>query len=547
MLTDKIKGAILRKTALLLVGVSCTLTIWSQTVSDARNMLLRERYNSGEAMLHQLIKNDPTNAEAWYWLTQSYLQQNKTKEIKDSLTRVPADLRKQPLMSVAMGHVLLRDKQVAEAAAYFNAALKETKQKNPAILQAVALSQYDAEAGDANYGVELVKKALKRDKRNPALYVLLGDLYRKLQNGSASYSAYEQALSLDPQNAVAKYKLGKIFLSQNNAEFYLKYFKEAVQADSLYNPALYQLYYYYYFRDVNVAMDYLKKYTNASDYSINNEYMMTDLLYASRKYEEAIKSANTFIRKHGENAEPRLYKLIAYSYKEMNDPDSAATYMNRYFSREADSNYVIKDYEVMGEIYTSLEGQQDSAVFYYGKASLLAANDTIRSGYYKKLADLYKGVKDYKKQAEWLGKYYAISPGNSNVDLFNWGVAHYMAKEYETADSVFGVYEEKYPDQRFGYYWRARSNAALDSTMEKGLAIPHYENVIRISEQDTTDDVNRKRLIEAYGYMAAFKANTEKDVPAAIAYFEKLVAIDPTNSDAKRYIEILKKSMAGNQ
>lgn len=547
MPTDKINGVIFKTAALLLVSVLCTVTGWSQTLNDAKNMLLRERFNSAEAMLHQLIKNDPTNEEAWYWLTQSYLQQNKIKEIKDSLSKVPADLLKQPLMSVAMGHVLLREKQVSEATTYFNAALKETRQRNPAILQAVALSQYDAEAGDANFGVELINKALKRDKRNPALYILLGDLYRKLQNGSESYRAYEQALKLDPNNAIAKFKLGKIFLSQNNADYYVKYFKEAVQADSLYTPALYQLYYYYYFRDVNVAMDYLKKYTKASDYSINNEYMMTDLLYASRKYEEAIESAKTFIRKHGENAEPRLYKLIAYSYKEMDDPNSAATYMSRYFSREADSNYVIKDYEAMGEIYAALDGKEDSAAFFYGKASVLAPNDTVRSAYYKKLADLYKEVKDYSKQAEWLGKYYAISPGNSNVDLFNWGVAHYMAKDYEKADSIFAVYEDKYPDQRFGYYWRARSNAALDSTMEKGLAIPHYQNVIRISEQDTTDDVNKKRLIEAYGYLAAYKANIEKDVPAAISYFEKLVGIDPTNSDAKRYIEILKKSMAGNQ
>ena len=43
------------------------------------------------------------------------------------------------------------------------------------------------------------------------------------------------------------------------------YIKEAVAADSLYSPALYQLYYYYYFRDVNVALNYLEKYGRSSD------------------------------------------------------------------------------------------------------------------------------------------------------------------------------------------------------------------------------------------------------------------------------------------
>jgi tetratricopeptide (TPR) repeat protein len=537
----------MKKTALFFLSIFASFILCAQSLDEARQLLIHERYTSANQVLHQALKNDPANAEAWYLLTQVYLQQNKQKEIKDSLMKAPADVVNQPMGAVAMGHVLLKNNEVPEATKYFDAALKETRHKNPAVLQAVAKAHYDAEAGNANYGVELVNKAIKRDKRNPALYNLLGDLYRKLGNGSASYRAYEQALEIDPNNAVAKYKLGKIFISQNNPDFYLKYFKEAVAADPSYAPALYELYYYYYFRDVNVAMDYLKKYIQASDYDLKNEYMMTDLLYASRKYQEAIESAKTFISKHGEKAEPRLYKLIAYSYKELKQPENALTYMNRYFTEAADSNYVVKDYEAMAEIYAALENKKDSAAHYYIKASELAPNDTLRADYYKKLAGLYKELKDYKNEAEWLGKYYAISPGTSNVDLFNWGVAHYMAKEYAQADSVFGVYEEKYPEQRFGYYWRARSNAALDSTMEKGLAIPHYLNVIRISEQDTTDATNKKRLIEAYGYLAAYKANTEKDFPTAVSYFEKLLALDPTNEDAKKYIEILKKSIAGNQ
>ena len=42
----------------------------------------------------------------------------------------------------------------------------------------------------------------------------------------------------------------------------------------------------------------------------------------------------------------------------------------------------------------------------------------------------------------------------NNVDIFSWGVADYNAQNYVKADSIFGLYAAKYPDQTFGYYWR---------------------------------------------------------------------------------------------
>jgi hypothetical protein len=47
-------------------------------------------------------------------------------------------------------------------------------------------------------------------------------------------------------------------------------------------------------------------------------------------------------------------------------------------------------------------------------------------------------------------------------------------------------------------------------------------------------------LGKAYGYLGGYEANTRKDYPASLAWFEKLLQADPENADAKRYIEILK-------
>jgi tetratricopeptide (TPR) repeat protein len=537
----------MKKIATLLLAIASQLALYAQSLPEAKDMLMHERTATATEMLKDILNREPENVEAWYWLTEAYLTQEKLKEIKDTLKSAPASLANTPLMLAARGHLLLLDNNAQEAKQVFDQALKQTRQKDPEVLRAVAFAHFDADSGDTNFALELVNKAIKRDKGNPELYILLGDIYRKQANGSAAYRAYEKAISLDPRNAAAKYKLGKIFLSQNNPEMYVKYFKEAIAADSSYAPALYELYYYYYFRDVREAMNYLQRFINASDPNPEHEYMVTDLLYASRKYEEAIKHATALIDKQGGAATPRLYKLVAYSYQELKMPEKAAAYMQQYFKSENDSNFLAKDFELMGAVYASMEEKSDSAEWYYKKAIGKTENDTLKWDFYKKLADLYTQNKNYSKQAEWLGNYYSSYPSASNRDLFDWGVASYMAKNYKKADSVFALYEEKYPDQRFGYYWRARSNAALDTNMEKGLAIPHYLKVIEFAEKDTTDEVNRKRLIESYAYLAAYKANTVKDYAAAIEYFNKLLMIQPDNADARRYIQILQKNVEGNK
>jgi len=58
--------------------------------------------------------------------------------------------------------------------------------------------------------------------------------------------------------------------------------------------------------------------------------------------------------------------------------------------------------------------------------------------------------------------------------------------------------------------------------MSTGMAIPHYLKLIEIAGKDTANRTSRKHLIEAYGYIAAYDANTKKDYPSAIEYFEKI-------------------------
>jgi Tfp pilus assembly protein PilF len=71
----------------------------------------------------------------------------------------------------------------------------------------------------------------------------------------------------------------------------------------------------------------------------------------------------------------------------------------------------------------------------------------------------------------------------------------------------------------------------------------HCTSCTTILEKDTNNKTNKKWLIEAYGYLAAYETNQVKDYKTATENLKKILAIDPENKDAQQYISILEKKI----
>ena len=233
----------MKQVFLLIVFVSGGYGIYAQSLQDAKTLMYYERYNSASELLRDLIKNDPRNTEAWYLLTRCYLKDDKIPSFWDTIPAIPPDLENSPYIACAKGDVLLRHGKKDSAAKFFNLAINQSRQRDPAILLAVAIAHIRADSGNALYALDLLSKAIKLDKKNPVLYVEQGNAYRRLQNGTEAYKAYARAIELNAAYAEASYRLGKLFATQNNPEMYLKYFRQAVATDSAYAPAWYALYF----------------------------------------------------------------------------------------------------------------------------------------------------------------------------------------------------------------------------------------------------------------------------------------------------------------
>lgn len=533
----------MKKISILSIAILGAFALQAQTVEQGAQQIYYERLQSAENIFNQLVKQDPNNSTAWYYLEKDYLLEDKLDKATESIQSAPETIKSQPWYKVAYGTVLLQQGKKDEAANYFNDALKETKEKDAGILAAVADAHVNAKAGDANYAIDLLDKAIKRDKKNPSLYVLQGDAYMKLSNGSEAFKAYQEATKVDDKYAQAYHKLGEIFVSQKNPETYVDYFQKAIAADPNYAPSLYRLYVHEFNRNPAKAMEYYNQYLAKSDHSIENEYDLADLFFINKQFDKAIQKADAVVKAEGEKVQPRLYKLISYSYAEQKDSTKAYDYIQKYFEKEVDSNMVAKDYLLRGDLYAALNDNDSLAFVYYDKAVSLEKNTAELENYYKKFAELAAANKNFSQQAKWLGKYFTSTDKGTNIDLFNWGLAHYRAEEFVAADSVFGIYVAKYPEQSFGYYWQAKAKALQDKDMAQGLAIPAYLKLVEVLEKNPTDPNYKKWMVESFAYLAAYETNTEKDYAEAVNYFEKVLKVDPENTDAKKYIDLLAKNI----
>src|SRR6218665_537408 len=221
----------MKKTALIFSFVNVSFALSAQSIADGKSYLENERYASAESAFHAVLNQQPANAEAWYLLTSTYFKQELANEAADTLALAPPSVHEDPYYLVAYGGLLLNTDKADSANHYFEQAISLTKSKDAGILAAVAEAHIESAKGNPDYALQVLEKALKRDKKNAGLLVLQGNAYRRLHKGSEAYQAYQEAIGLDKNSPNAYFQLGRIFLTQKNAEMYIDYFNKSIAAD----------------------------------------------------------------------------------------------------------------------------------------------------------------------------------------------------------------------------------------------------------------------------------------------------------------------------
>jgi tetratricopeptide (TPR) repeat protein len=536
--------------SLIVVAVS-TGALLAQSVEQGKKFLYYLRYKSAKDQFDKVLAANPNSLDAVYWLGQTMLADKNQAGARDLYQKTLMSNGAAPLVLVGMGHIELLEGKTNDARQRFETAISLSKGKDIDVLNAIGIANADpnAKAGDPVYAIEKLNTATQiKNFKNPLTYVIMGDAYRKQVDGGNAVTAYQKALAIDPKYAEAQYKIGKIYLTQNNKDYFLPAFEKAIELDPAYAPAYYELYYYWYWHgDVDKSSQNFDKYLAVTDQKPSDEYDKTSLLYVRKKFAEAITVSQQKIKTEGANADPRYYRLMAYSYNDMGDSVNAKKALDDFFAKQKPEGYVPMDYTFRAQLLSKFPGNEAEAFKSYEKAIEL---DTVMQNKLNLMTDasaLAKKMGNRVEQARWLGKVYYTDPKANKTDLYNYGFAYYQAAQYDSSLAIFGRYKTQYPDEIFGYLWGAKSAAAIDTTLAKGMAVSDYQKLIEVAKK--TDSVKYKsQIIGALFYLAQYSNDIKKDKDAAINYLTQVTYIDQPGSafydQAKKFIDVLSKPPA---
>lgn len=521
-------------------------SLFSQSIDEGKKFLDYERYTSARNVFSKLVAADPNNIEATYWLGETYLDDPDSTDIAFARNLFQKTLQahpNEPLLIVGMGEIDLIDGKKEDARNKFETAISIPKKKDQApVLIAVGRANVNESNGDPVYAIDKLNQAADRDKKNPEIFNLLGDAYRKMIDGANATISYQRALDLNPKNARADFMIGRIYETQGYGQepIYMKYYDAAIAADPNFAPVYYWLYQYYYQRDVNKSRDFLNKYIAVADPNPKNCYFQASILYASKLYNDAITKANECITQGGTKPYPNLYGLKAYSYDKLGDSIQAKANFEQYFGNVNPQKIGPTDYATYGKILLKVPASDSMAQVkndalaeeYINKAISL---DTLLSNkleIIKTTAETFVGFKKYNKAADWYSKVLNLKPDYGKVDLYYAGYNYYRGSNYVKSDSIFGLYEKKYPEDIFGPFMKAHAEEGIDTVGVMGLAKPDYEKIIAIADTTTDKSKVKSYQITAYRYMVAYYYNIKKNVDSAIYYNDQILSIAPDDAQA---------------
>ncbi len=519
----------------------------SQKLEDAINYIYYERYTSAKQILQQIVASNSNDANAQYWLGQVFLSEDNIPAARDIYQKALTATANSPLILVGMGHVELLEGKANDARQRFETALNLTKGKkqnkygSPDVLKAIGRANADGDSkiGDPTYGIEKLTQAAEVIPTDPDVYVNMGILYLKRGDGGQAVSNFRQAQSANAKYAKAIYREARVYITQLNTAIFLPLLEKSISIDPAYAPAYFDLYDYYKREDVNKAKTYLEQYIAHSDKDCKTSFFYADYLFRAAKYQESLDKAKELQSSDcGKNS--RIHVLFAYNYNQLGDSVSAKTQMEQFINVEDSNKVMSSDYAFLGSILNRFAGNENNAANFFVKASNKEMALGMKLAYLDSAIKISKKSKNYVDALKYAKISYSINLKPTNRDIYNLGEAAYFAADYTLADSMFTIYKTKYPDQKFGYYWRVKVAQASDTAMDKGLIVKPVEEYIQFLEKDKA--TNGSALVQQYGLLAAYYANVVKDKVKAIYNLQKILEYDPQNADAKKYIDLLNKS-----
>ena len=603
------KRSILKQVILLTGLLPLTISyIQAQDLNAAIQLTRSEQYDKSEALLQQLIQKEPANGKNYFFLGENYLLDYFADTISNSLT-VAAKSAKEiyqkgvdanandPLNYIGLAKVAfyLGDNKTADEmrakAKSFLLPYKNLKKISPPAtdyaftLAKIAESYIKEGKVDTSKALPLVREAVKINNKDKEIFLIAGDLYMLVNDGSSAIKNYNLAQFADPNSPTANMKIGYVYVKGRALTSAIPFFEEAIKLNAEYAPAYRELGQLYSSAGrFDQSKEYFKKYLELTQGNIPAKTRYVNALFYAKEYDEVIKVVEEIFAV--DKSRTYMNRIAGYSSfdKKNADYNKALLYMEQLFKTVAPERIIWKDYYYMARILlrknqdypkmvadlNNLELQLDrektklststtaaeKAKYKVTVDDMTAKAAKLKSEVAKADVEIDRAFGEYNKVLnlkpqdktllnEMANNYYTyrrydgaaktwaklIDPANEKVeDYMQIGKAYYNGEKYKTADSVFNVIVKKSANYLPAHLWIARTYFKMDPEAKLGLAKPKFEKVADVAKTDSIK--NQVEIMEALQYLGYYHM-TNGNFSKAKDYYNRMINLDPNSKDNK--------------
>ncbi len=508
-----------------------------QTAEQGLTTLQTGQYARAAVIFEKLATSQPSDVNIQLLLSEAYLSLGKTEESKAVLQKINPD---SPLGQVALGRLLLLNKNLPEAKAAIAKAVNTSREKDVVVLRQAGASftLFKIEPETATLYLE---KAKDLDPKNFETIMALGDAYQAGKKYGDAVNQYEFANILRPKSPAPYYRAGKILQAAENHDLFVEKMNQALSVDAAFCPAMRELGDFFYRQgSFTEARDFYDQYlaTEPSP-TVEDRMQFANILFLSKDYQQVIPVVEEILQMDA--SRNYLRRLIGYSYFETGENAKSLVFMQDFLKNSDPAKIIASDYQYLGMAF-SKAGQDSLSSVNFEKALQLDGSNSVLLA---KVAEVKFRQNKFSEAAGFYAKLIEVTDPTAQ-DYFNLGKACFFAKDYVRADSAFTQITRIKPEAATGWLWRAKANARLEpdvvadssAVAHYGIAKPFFEKYVTIVTASPDISKYKKDLIDAYNYLASYHyLKGEKE--QAGAFCEKTLLLEP----ADKYALEMKKSL----
>ena len=337
----------------------------------------------------------------------------------------------------------------------------------------------------SDQALKILVDITSKDTTDKHAYVLLGDVYNKMNVYVLALENYRHAEKLDSADADTKFKIADILEKQQQYTAAANKYLQVIAADSNYSKAYINLGKLLYFaKQYPNAAFYLTHYLKFDPKNYNVYLYAANSFYMMRNFPKAAEIASQGLQLFQGKAD--LEKIAAMSFTEDQKYADAVKILNTMH----DSLFTAKEFTRLGKEFQS--GKQDSlAIIYYRKA---LGKDSSLTDLNESIANLYLTSGKYSLAIPYYDK--KIRSDSASVSSrVNKALCFIELKNYNDARISLLQAVHLKNDYIPSLLWLARTYRYMDSLQ---AATGVYRNIINITNNN--EENFKSELSEAYGF-----------------------------------------------